>query len=128
MKNSTGVLLFACVIIFVGLSCSTIRSNVNPEAGWVVVTNQKSNNEPFEFITLRLHNAENTTDTIRLSMFVVNGIDFPTEDSLKKIRVFNGTYKIVARAIGLRMQEITVHKKAHQDVFVDFYMKYEPIY
>jgi hypothetical protein len=109
-------------------SCVTFRNTLNSKRGWVVVTTLKSNNEPFEFITLRLHNAENTTDTIKLSMFVVNGIDFPTADSLKKIRVFNGVYKITARAIGLNKQEITVNKKAHQDVFVDFYMKYETIY
>ena len=111
-----------------GRAAITTQNEVGSEKGWYVISTEKSKHTPSEYLTMRLHNAESPTDTIRLSVLTVNGVDLTTEGSQKAVRVVNGVYKIQARAYPFYPIEVTIRKKAGYDIFVDFYMKIQPRY
>jgi hypothetical protein len=128
MEKSKQLLFLYFFMMLIIVSCSVSQNQARSDRGWIIATMEKSKKLPFEFITIRLHYADEPTDTVKLSVLSVNGIDLSTEGSQKAIRVANGVYKIKAAAFSTSPLEVTVNKKAGYDIFVDFYMKIEPRY
>lgn len=125
LKN---ILILSSLVIFLG-ACSTHKNHLGSSNGWVVTKIYEHKDRPsFDYLVLSLHNAEDSTERIPVSRYVVNGIDLPIEGSTRSLFVLPGKYKIKASAFGLKPIEVTVNKPPNCAMYLDFYLKGEVLY
>ena len=128
MFNLKTFSIFITLVILLG-SCSIPKQHIGSSEGWVITKVYAHKDKPnFDYLVLTLHYAEDTTERISLSRYIVNGIDFPTEETSKSLFVLPGKYKIKASAFGLKPIEITLNKPPNCAMYLDFYLKGEDLY